>query len=247
MRARAFVVLVAVVSGLVPVPADAQLPTPAEARAREERAQVLIGENFFTVSANFRELLNWESVSGDHPLVVAHSARSRQYGIGLQGGVQFGQLGGRPIWGIMAGHLETGAGTTTLLEDETLVKGDVLNYGAGAGVRLGLGSISRLMSFIWLMGYLDRNEGKFNACACPDCGLDAVEDLEDCEPASFTERRSHPTPRGDFGAGLFYRIRGLIGLELGAGYSGMLNSRNADEGVRVYFGFNWSNRREIFY
>ena len=247
MRARNVSVLIAILAGVIPFRADAQLRSPEEVRARERRAQTVIGENFFTLSANFRELLNWESVSGDHPLVVAHSAKTRQYGVGFQGGVQMAEPGGRPLWGIMAGHIETGAGTTTLLDDETLVKGDVLNYGAGAGVRLGLGSISRLMSFIWLMGYVDRNEGKFSACDCKDCALDALEDLEDCEPASFSEDRNHPTSRGDFGVGLFYRIRGLVGLELGAGYSGMLNSRNADEGVRVYVGLNWSSRREVFY
>ena len=247
MHARNVSVLVAAVFGFVPIFADAQLPSPAEMRAREQRAQIVMGENFLTVSGNFRKLFNWESVSGDHPLVVAHSAKSSQYGVGFQGGVQIAELGRKPLWGIMAGHLETGAGTTTLLDDETLIKGDVLNYGAGAGVRLGLGSISRLMSFIWLMGYVDRNEGTFNACACEDCALDALEDLEDCEPASFTVERNHPTSRADLGIGFFYRIRGLVGLELGAGYSGMLNSRNADEGVRVYVGFNWSSRREVFY
>jgi hypothetical protein len=228
----------AIVSHATPRPLDKPEP------------QVLIGQRFVEVSGHFRRLINWESVSGDKPTIVDHSASSNSWGIGLQGGYRFGEvMKGMPVWGVAGGHYETGPESTSLHDDGTVVHGEVDNYGGGAGARLGLWPISRVMIFAWAMAWYEWNRGRFQMCSCEECVLDDLDEnctgCSECGPLLLDEVRTHSTWRADLGLGIYRRITSAVGIQLGLAYTGMLDPKHAEEGFRLQFGFNWSRKREL--
>jgi hypothetical protein len=213
-----FLALALLPCALVSRAADAQLE-------KLSSPQVVISSRFVEVTGELRKFLRWEEISGNNPAVLEHDAKSVSYGAGLTIGQK---LGDRPIWATLGGFYGTGLETNTALANGESVHGKVDNFGLGGGVRIVTSQIDRLAWFGWAMGFYEWNNGDFDTS----------------NGTTLTENRIHKSWTGDYGAGALYLLGDRVGIDIGVGYHGQFDRKNADEAFRLYMGlhFNLSSR-----
>jgi hypothetical protein len=200
--------------------------TNARAQGDPRPREVLLETKFVEVYAEYRNFLNWKTVSGDDPSVVQHDVSSSAGGAGFNFGIK---LGGLPLWAQVGGYASSGLATNTTLANGDHIHGKVDDFGGGAGIRLMPFRTANTAILLWAMGYYDRNDGTFVIT----------------DGSKRSENRVHNGWVGDYGVGAMRLLDEMIGLEVGVSYTGIFDKKNADENVRVRLGLIFNPPRDF--
>lgn len=162
----------------------------------------------------WRHFYKWEKVSGDDPSVAQHDAKSTAYGPAAYAGFKFGRL---PIWGMAGGYAAYGLETNTTLTNGDRIRGEVDNYGLGAGVRWLINPDARFNPYVGISAFHQWNKGKFRIS--PALGGES------------TDERTHKSWTKEISIGGTYWMRPRVALDVGIGWNTQFDSQNADENI----------------
>ena len=186
-----------------------------------------ISRQMIEIAPHVRNFIEWEAVSAAVPGVVENNAQSISGGI--SGNVLVALDGvGTPdyVYGVGGFQYDTFLEMDVKLADDTRVRSDVSMYGAGVGLRAQPRS-GKVRAWGQVMIVSQWNSGKFTT----DDGASSQEDT-----------RTHQTFVGDYSAGVIYFPTREVGIEVGAGYNGQFDKKNADENFRIGVGLVFSAR-----